>query len=98
MAAAWTKHPNASLKMLTLVLGFQQPQTLMKHLLQHLLSKQEQVLPVIPDKTLLSPMVNNCLGFLSTCNCPCPDTNDLNNVEIEITFADEQVFSGACGT
>jgi len=41
-------------------------------------------------------MVNNWLGFLSTCNCPCPDTNDLNNVEIEITFADEKVhFSGA---
>jgi len=70
----------------------------MKHLLQHLLSKQEQVLPVIPDKTLLSPMVNNWLYFLSTCNCPCPDTNDLNNVEIEITLADEKVlFSGACG-
>lgn len=40
-------------------------------------------------------MVNNWLGFLSTCNCPCPDTNDLNNVEIEITFADEKVlFAG----
>jgi len=41
-------------------------------------------------------MVNNWLGFLSTCNCPCPDTNDLNNVEIEITFADEKVlFAGS---
>lgn len=37
-------------------------------------------------------MVNNWLGFLSTCNCPCPDTNDLNNVEIEITFAEEKVL------
>ena len=44
-------------------------------------------------------MVNNWLGFWSTCNCPCPDTNDLNNVEIEITFADEKVlFSGASTT
>ena len=41
-------------------------------------------------------MVNNWLGFLSTCSCPCPDTNDLNNVEVEITFADEKVlFAGA---
>jgi len=37
-------------------------------------------------------MVNNWLGFLSTCNCPCPDTNDLNNVEIEITLADEKIL------
>ena len=37
-------------------------------------------------------MVNNWLGFLSTCSCPCPDTNDLNTVEIEITFADEKVL------
>lgn len=43
-------------------------------------------------------MVNNWLGFLSTCNCPCPDTNDLNNVEVEITFADEKVlWAGAAG-
>ena len=43
-------------------------------------------------------MINNWLGFLSTCNCPCPDTNDLNNVEVEITFADEKVlWSGAAG-
>ena len=40
-------------------------------------------------------MVNNWLGFLSTCNCPCPDTNDLNNVEVEITFADEKVLWAA---
>ena len=37
-------------------------------------------------------MVNNWLGFISTCNCPCPDTNDLNIVEIEITLADEKVL------
>lgn len=44
-------------------------------------------------------MVNNWLGFLSTCSCPCPDTNDLNNVEVEITFADEKVlFAGANAT
>jgi len=41
-----------------------------------------------PSDTKQKFMVNNWLGFLSTCNCPCPDTNDLNNVEIEITFAD----------
>jgi hypothetical protein len=51
-----------------------------------------------PSDTRQKFMVNNWLGFLSTCNCPCPDTNDLNNVEIEITFADEKVlFSGAAG-
>jgi len=44
-------------------------------------------------------MVNNWLGFLSTASCPCPDTNDLNNVEIEITFDSEKVLwgSGASG-
>ena len=40
-------------------------------------------------------MVNNWLGFLSTASCPCPDTNDLNNVEIEITFDNERVLWGA---
>ena len=45
-------------------------------------------------------MVNNWLGFLSTASCPCPDTNDLNNVEIEITFDSAQVLwgAGAVGT
>jgi len=45
-------------------------------------------------------MVNNWLGFLSTASCPCPDTNDLNNVEIEITFDNEKVLygSGLTGT
>ena len=45
-------------------------------------------------------MINNWLGFLSTASCPCPDTNDLNNVEIEITFDSEKVLwgSGASGT
>jgi len=42
-------------------------------------------------------MVNNWLGFLSTASCPCPDTNDLNNVEIEITFDNEKVLWGAGG-
>jgi len=52
-----------------------------------------------PSDTKQKFMVNNWLGFLSTCNCPCPDTNDLNSVEIEITFADEKVlFSGASTT
>ena len=40
-------------------------------------------------------MVNNWLGFLSTASCPCPDTNDLNKVEIEITFDNEKVLWGA---
>jgi len=40
-------------------------------------------------------MVNNWLGFLSTASCPCPDTNDLNNVEIELTFDNEKVLWGA---
>ena len=40
-------------------------------------------------------MVNNWLGFLSTSSCPCPDTNDLNNVELEITFDNEKVLWGA---
>ena len=40
-------------------------------------------------------MVNNRLGFLSTSSCSCPDTNDLNNVEIEITFDSEKVLWGA---
>jgi hypothetical protein len=48
--------------------------------------------PVIVDKKL---MVNNWLGFISTCSCPCPDTNDLNEVIVEITFADEKVLWGA---
>jgi len=44
-------------------------------------------------------VVNNWVGFLSTCNCPCPDANDLNNVQIEITFADAKVlFSGVSTT
>jgi len=43
-------------------------------------------------------MVNNWLGFLSTASCPCPDTNDLNNVEIEITFDNEKVLFGAGAT
>jgi hypothetical protein len=43
-------------------------------------------------------MVNNWLGFLSTSSCPCPDTNDLNNVEIEITFDNEKVLWGAGAT
>jgi len=40
-------------------------------------------------------VINNWLGFLSTASCPCPDTNDLNNVEIEITFDNEKVLWGA---
>jgi len=40
-------------------------------------------------------MVNNWLGFLSTASCPCPDTNNLNNVEIEVTFDNEKVLYGS---
>lgn len=39
------------------------------------------------------------IGFLSNNSCPCPDTNDLGSIEIEITLANEQVlFAGANGT
>jgi len=43
-------------------------------------------------------MVKNWLGFLSTLSCPCCDTNDLNIVEIEMTFDNETVPWGAGGT
>jgi len=44
-------------------------------------------------------MINNWIGFLSTCNCPCIDTNDLNNVEIEFTLDSEKIlWAGAAGT
>jgi len=44
-------------------------------------------------------MINNWIGFLSTCNCPCIDTNDLNNVEIEFTLDSEKIlWSGATST
>jgi len=48
-----------------------------------------------PSDTKEPFMVNNCLCFLSTSSCPCPDTNDLNNVEIEITLDNEKVLWGA---
>ena len=51
--------------------------------------------PTTPNEYQQKLMVNNWLGFLSTCNCPCPDTNDLNNVEVEITFAEEKVLWAA---
>jgi len=51
-----------------------------------------------PSDTKEKFMVNNWLGFLSTASCPCPDTNDLNNVEIEITFDNEKVLWGAGAT
>lgn len=39
------------------------------------------------------------IGFLSNNSCPCPDTNDLGSIEIEITLANEQVlWAGANGT
>jgi hypothetical protein len=44
-------------------------------------------------------MINNWIGWLSTCNCPCIDTNDLNNVEIEFTLDSEKIlWSGAAAT
>jgi hypothetical protein len=44
-------------------------------------------------------MINNWIGWLSTCNCPCIDTNDLNNVEIEITLDSERIlWSASAGT
>jgi len=48
-----------------------------------------------PSDTKQKMMVNNWLGFLSTSSCPCPDTNDLNNVEIEITFDNDKVLWGS---
>ena len=54
-----------------------------------------KTLPTSSNEDKQKLMVNNWLGFLSTCNCPCPDTNDLNNVEVEITFADEKVLWAA---
>ena len=43
--------------------------------------------------------VSSWIGFLSNNSCPCPDTNDLGNIELEITLANEQVlFAGASGT
>ena len=54
-----------------------------------------KTLPATANEDKQKLMVNNWLGFLSTCNCPCPDTNDLNNVEVEITFADEKVLWAA---
>ena len=37
-------------------------------------------------------VISNWLGFLSTCSTPIIDTNDLNKVEIEITFESENVM------
>lgn len=36
-------------------------------------------------------IVNSWLGFLSTCSCPCIDTNDLNEVIIEIRVASPEI-------
>jgi len=48
-----------------------------------------------PSDTNTRFMVNNWLGWLSTCSCPCPDTNDLNLVEVEITFDSEKILWGS---
>ena len=43
-------------------------------------------------------MFNNWLDFLSTSSCTCPDTNDLNNVEIETFFDNEKELLGTGGS
>jgi len=54
-----------------------------------------ETLSASPSDTNSRFMVNNWLGWLSTCSCPCPDTNDLNLVEIEITFDSEKILWGS---
>ena len=36
-------------------------------------------------------IINSWLGFLSTCSCPCIDTNDLNEVIIELRIASPDI-------
>ena len=56
-------------------------------------------LPATGDDTNRKMAVSSWIGFLSNNSCPCPDTNDLGNIELEITLANEQVlFAGASGT
>ena len=51
------------------------------------------------DDTNRIMATSSWIGFLSNNSCPCPDTNDLGNIELEITLANEQVlFAGANGT
>jgi hypothetical protein len=48
------------------------------------------------DDTNRIMATSSWIGFLSNNSCPCPDTNDLGNIELEITLANEQVlFAGA---
>lgn len=56
-------------------------------------------LPATGDDTNRKMAVSSWIGFLSNNSCPCPDTNDLGNIELEITLANEQVlFAGANAT
>lgn len=51
------------------------------------------------DDTNRKLAITNWIGFLSSVSCPCLDTNDLGNIEVEITLADEKVlFAGANAT
>lgn len=51
------------------------------------------------DDTNRIMATSSWIGFLSNNSCPCPDTNDLGNIELEITLANEQVlFAAAAGT
>jgi hypothetical protein len=45
-------------------------------------------------------IINSWLGFLSTCSCPCIDTNDLNEVIVEIRVASPDIcfLSGVSAT
>ena len=56
-------------------------------------------LPGTNDDTNRIMATSSWIGFLSNNSCPCPDTNDLGNIELEITLANEQVlFAGANAT
>lgn len=56
-------------------------------------------LPGTGDDTNRIMATSSWIGFLSNNSCPCPDTNDLGNIELEITLANEQVlFAGANAT
>jgi hypothetical protein len=51
------------------------------------------------DDTARIMTTSSWIGFLSNNSCPCPDTNDLGNIELEITLANKQVlFAGASAT
>jgi len=44
------------------------------------------------DDTGRKLAVSTWIGFLANNSCPCPDTNDLGSIELEITLSNEQVL------